>query len=540
MKKINIIFFTVTFSICLILAFYTDHRWEDWFITFRVAKNFAMGKGLVYNPGQSLMTYTSPLGVLIPAFLKLLFLNQSDDTVMWVYRIICSALLSFVPIFIFKILQSLKVDLKIILFSLLFFVSNFLIIDNSINGMESSFMVFFISYLIFILITHPRKVFLNLTLCFAGLMYSRPDGFIYGGAILGSFLIFNINSLGSSRIEFIKLLIKPILASAVLFLPWFIWTWIYYGTPIPHTIIAKSMIFDLLTLIKSIEYTLLTFRGAEYIFMPPCAGFGEWSIFPYIAQGISILTSLYWINFKGNVFARSISFATFLMLLYLNAISGQGPMPWYLPSVLLPSIIVLGLIFQDIINLIQYKSIPLKKLIKYIVYACGIFILSFSIVILLYGSIQIKYQQQIIETGNRKEIGLWLKKNKGENDNVFMECLGYIGFYSEMKTLDFPGISSPEVVAARRFLKTNKFSALIDYLKPDWLVLRRAEVDSINNDNPNLLTDNYSLKKVFDKEEAAILSPVVFGKNYLFTDAIFFVYKHKGVNETARRMQQGV
>ena len=33
-----------------------------------------------------------------------------------------------------------------------------------------------------------------------------------------------------------------------------------------------------------------------------------------------------------------------------------------------------------------------------------------------------------------------------------MECLGYIGFFSGLKTLDIPGMSSPEVVASRRKL----------------------------------------------------------------------------------------
>ncbi len=526
MKRTIIIFCFITFFICILLAIYTDHRWEDWYITFRASKNLALGNGFVYNKGEYLMTYTSPLGALIPAFIKFIFLNYSDELTIWLYRIFCSAVLSIVPFFIIKLFNHLQVDSKIILFSLLMFVFNFLIIDNTINGMESSLMVFFVSYLLFILITIPDKTVFHLTLCFAGLMYTRPDGFIYGGALILSFLIFNKSIAGFSRLEFVKMLIKPILISIIIFSPWFFWTWFYYGTPIPHTIIAKSRVFDLITLFSYVKHFLLYYRGAVYIFMPQYSGSG-WSFLSIIAQIISLITSLYWINFRGGIFVRIISFSTFLILVYLNAVSGQGPLPWYLPPITLLSIIVLGLIFQDLISLIKSKTIFFNKSVKFIGYVSASFLLFFCIVTFLYGALQMKYQQKIIEFGNRKEIGLWLKKNNKKNDTVFMECLGYFGFYSEMKTLDFPGMSSTEVVSARKFLNTNHYSDLIANLKPNWLVLRPNEIDNINNDSPNLLKNRYLLVKVFDVTDEVYKSPVKYGKPYLLIDAKFSIYKYK-------------
>ena len=48
-------------------ALYTDHIWEDFFITFRHSENLARGDGLVYQPGERVHGFTSPLGVLLPA-----------------------------------------------------------------------------------------------------------------------------------------------------------------------------------------------------------------------------------------------------------------------------------------------------------------------------------------------------------------------------------------------------------------------------------------------------------------------------------------
>ncbi len=522
MKKVVFLFSLSTLIVCLVLAAITDHRWEDWYITFRASKNLALGNGLVYNPGELLMTYTSPIGTLIPALLKYIFLNFSDDVVIWGYRIICAIILAVVPYFLIKTLDRLAVAGTTIFFALVCFVFNFLIIDNTINGMESGFMVFFMSYLLYILITEPKNFVFHLSICFAGLMYTRPDGFIYGGAIVFAFCLFNKNIAGLSRTEFLKPLAKALIISILLFAPWFLWTWHYYGTPIPHTIIAKSRYVDLRYLIATAFYFVTSYQGLRELFMPPNFDFGEWESLSYIPQFLSLLTSLYWINIKGNIRARSISFATFIMIIYLKCLSGQGAMTWYLPSVTLPSIVVLVLAFQDLLLFLQgRKKIPGKIF----VYPLAIFISLYFMSSFVFATVQIKFQQEIIESGNRKQIGLWLKNNSGKGETVFMECLGYIGFYSEMKTLDFPGMSSPEVVAARKQLGTNNFSALIDHLRPDWLVLRPGEIEKINLENPVLLKNDYSVVKVFDRTDDVNKENLMFGKWYPYFDSHFTIYK---------------
>ena len=48
-------------------AIYTNHTWEDYYITYRASKNLATGHGLTFTQGERVHSFTSPLGVLLPA-----------------------------------------------------------------------------------------------------------------------------------------------------------------------------------------------------------------------------------------------------------------------------------------------------------------------------------------------------------------------------------------------------------------------------------------------------------------------------------------
>ncbi len=72
----------------LAFAAYTQHVWEDYWITFRASRNLAMGNGLVYSPGERLHTFTSPLGVLLPAAFSWITGNQTDALALWLFRIV--------------------------------------------------------------------------------------------------------------------------------------------------------------------------------------------------------------------------------------------------------------------------------------------------------------------------------------------------------------------------------------------------------------------------------------------------------------------
>lgn len=84
----------LVFLVAMIFAVVTGHGWEDYWITFRASKNLALGQGLVFTPGERLHTFTSPLGVLLPAALSWLTGNHSDALVFWLFRLLSATALA--------------------------------------------------------------------------------------------------------------------------------------------------------------------------------------------------------------------------------------------------------------------------------------------------------------------------------------------------------------------------------------------------------------------------------------------------------------
>ena len=474
MKHNYIILFLLLFIFGQAISFslVTDHRWEDWYITYRASKNFATGNGFVFNKGERLQTYTSPIGSALPAGIKYVFTKISsrdeatDDWVVWAFRFISAITLTAAVYFLLKGLLFAYRDYVLVAFAAVLTGTSIIIIDNSINGMEAAFMLFFLCLLIYTLIAWPQNRFILLICCYAGIMYSRPDGFIYAGAIILGFVPFHFKL---ERKQKVGELIKPILPAVAIYLPWLLITYFYYGTFIPHTIVAKSGLRSYhLDIIFSQFIRFNTRFNDTYAhpFMPPYYYFGGWGKYHLIliAKTLGIITSLYWLNIFGNSIGRACSLALYLLHLYLHILSGQGEMPWYLPYLSLLSVLTLFFIFVDLKSLI--KNLPYHKILLALPMAA---VLLFYLFVYYNGTIELKYQQAIIENGNRKLIGRWLHDNSQPGETVFMEPLGYIGFYSQLKTLDFPGMSSPEVVSARKTLHSDNYADLINYLHPPGL-----------------------------------------------------------------------
>ena len=51
------------------------------------------------------------------------------------------------------------------------------------------------------------------------------------------------------------------------------------------------------------------------------------------------------------------------------------------------------------------------------------------------------FRQIEIEMGNRVPVGLWLREHGQPQETVYTEPLGYIGYFSGMRMIDWPGSS---------------------------------------------------------------------------------------------------
>lgn len=551
-RLLTILIFILGFSVPLIFALYTDHAWEDWYITYRASKNLATGNGLVYNVGERLHTFTSPLGVLIPALLNFITGNRSDDLVLWLFRIFSCSLLGSTAVLFLKIADHLKLNSRATTVLIGMFLLDAKIIDFSINGMETALMIFFLTLLFYALVMPLKKPAILMGIVWGGLMWSRPDSFVYIIALSLGFFIFDIKLTGGSdkRERFRQYFTAGIIATLI-YTPWLIWAWSYYGSFVPNTVVAKGISYvptsvtDALKLIGLlITYPISGLFGINSMdanFMPAYAvtlgGWIDW--LPKVSKFLSWIVIIAWMMPFVRPVTRAVSLAALVAHIYLFYVSNV--FPWYIPSVTLLSIIVLALLIDQILTderLVNHRTIfqreiNIQRYAQLMARVFTIALLSMSLCLILSVAYQLYLQQSIIENGNRKQIGLWLHENAAPKDHVFLECLGYIGFYSNLKTYDFPGLASPEMIAARRKLKTDNYRDLIDYLKPEWVVLRPIEAFSIVEQDSTLLNEQYKLVKIFDVSKDIEYYSFLPGRPYLLFDQTFMLFRLQNRSKTS-------
>lgn len=534
-----LLIFLAVFLIATAFAWYTGHAWEDWYITFRISKNFAGGHGLVYAVGEKVHAFTSPLGTLLPALLSYVTGQRSDELVLWLFRIIGCGLLGLSAVMLLGIARAVKMTMLPATLMIGLFAFDAKSIDFSINGMETAFVLFFLAATLHALAVPSGRFVARLGLAWAGLMWTRPDGFIYiGGLALGCLLFNPPTPHFTSRGEMLRKFIAAGTVTAALYLPWFLWTWQYYGTPIPHTVVAKGLTvpgptFDYLKQLITLPFRpVAKLHSMTDAFTPPNSFFGGWpQALTYYSYALSMLCSFYWCLPVADRRGRAVSFALFASHAYLTLLV-PIVFAWYIPSVTLLSIVAAGHITQYAAERIGAREAAGIRRLRRSAYAllrvCVVAALGTGFALTVATAVEVKVQQEVIETGNRKEIGLWLKEHAASpGDTVFLECLGYIGFYSQLKMLDVPGLASPEVVAVRRELRTDEFAPLIRRLRPDWLVLRPGEIESIREQEPTLLSAEYVNVRTFDAAGRLNSYSFIPGRPYLQYDQSFTVYMRK-------------
>lgn len=509
--------FIAAFIIALAFALATDRAWEDYWITLRSSKNLIAGEGLVYHPGERVHTFTSPLGVLIPAFCHGVTFQSSDEAALWVFHVLGALAFALAVCLMFITTTRLRFHPAAAALLALALMLDAKSVDFSINGMETGFMLLFVSHMLWAVFASERHQGLHLGLASGGLMWTRPDGAIYIAALGLGVMLFS--PMGQTRRQWMRTLGIAALVCAAVYLPWFAWAWSYYGTPVPHTITAKANAAGVKTLWGALQTWLMLpasmFRGVgslDGLFMPSYAFFGGWPawLLP-ISRFLAGLACLVWLLPRQRAEVRVVSFASSVLVAYLGYFPGLNPAPWYLPAPAWLALFSLG----GLLACFPHRA----------VFFMASAWLGISAWFLISYAEMSAVEQKRVEEGNRRVIGEWLQRNARPGDTLFLECLGYIGYYSGLKTYDYPGLSSPEVVRVSK-RSGLQWHRLIAVLKPSWLALRPQEAVAIMQADPALLTRDYRERRLFDVSgEVEHLD--VYGQGLLAFDSVFIVYQRE-------------
>ncbi len=530
--------FGLVFVAAMLFAIFTNHIWEDYFITFRASKNLAMGNGLVFTVGQKVHTFTSPLGVLFPALCSLMVFNSSDEAALWLFRIISCGLLGATAVLMMELGKRQRIGKGWLLMLLLLYAFDPKIVDFSINGMETAFVMFFFAFTLHSIVIKSERPFVRLGIGWAGLMWSRPDSCIYIALMGLGFLMFLPKTFVSgNRKEWFVTMLKAAGVTTVLYLPWFLWAAWYYGSPVPHTVTAKGLsmqhVFwgDYLIHFFTFPFKLFSKDASVLLtFWPTNAGLGGWHYsLLIILRLLASICALLWLCPLVKPYVRALSFMFYGGHFYITYFS-PFCFAWYLPMLVIIGWLILAQVMQQFTNLgelvqnLKPKEKGAKTLLK-ILKGVGIGVVSLQVIMFLCAAWQMAHQQRIVENGNRKQIGLYLKENSPEGATVFLEPLGYIGFYSNLKMYDFPGLCSPEMIEAREAAFLDEWGLIIKHLDPTWVVVRPMQDEWIRSWHSELLEKPYERVKVFDVTEEVKAVGFLPGRNYVQFDQTYHVYR---------------
>jgi hypothetical protein len=357
------------------------------------------------------------------------------------------------------------------LFLVLMYVLDAKSVAFATNGMETGFMLLFLSWAIYLSTRPDRAAWLARGLCWAGLMWTRPDGCVYIAALGLANLAFPADG---SRGALFRSLIRSALVCALIYFPWFAWAWWYYGSPVPHTIIAKATYGDVSygTYVRGAVIYLwqnLLIKSPK-IFGPLYFGWPKW--LSQFALGLAAFCSIYWAFPVRDRLGRMVSLLFALLSIYNLFV--PYIFPWYMPPIAVCGVVVLSKGLTTLAG-----SLPALRSVLWPLTTCLLSVITLEMGCqLFFTTWELKIDQAVIEEGNRLQVGKWLQGQVRPGDLVYLESLGYIGYFSRARVADFPGLISPAVVHLRRDLH-NDFYSLLPTLRPDWVVVRPSQKDAM-------------------------------------------------------------
>jgi len=159
---------------------------------------------------------------------------------------------------------------------------------------------------------------------------------------------------------------------------------------------------------------------------------------------------------------------------------------WYLPPFLALVMIVVAAGLQRI-----YVWRPM--ITKFLSVA-----LAFAFAMHVPFSFGVESKVQAVENEVRTNVAEYLKATVPPGESVTSESAGYIGFYGGVKLFDYPGLTSKTSVRALQALPPDQrdLPHLVAALRPDWLVLRPWELNSLREQFPEIAAE-YQVVRVF-------------------------------------------
>lgn len=449
------------------LAFWllTDRVWEDALITVTHARNAVAGIGLTHHPGEPLTHgFTSALSVLVPLAGEALIGGSGVVALRIVSLVAAIATL----VFAWRIAQRLRLGPWPTAL-----VVGYLALDQNhifygMAGMETQLGVATLLWSVDSVMA-GRVAWSGVALGVA--LLARPDFLVWAAAA-------GLDLLSRFR----RRAFHTAAVALAVVAPWVVFTTLYYGSPIPQTILAKSGRFvapppeglDAMGLIGWVVQSIVERISALTVTFAP---FYEdtLTVGAPLPLGLSLFVSiLVWsLAVAGMVrtwrhpgwravVLFAVGFAAYRVLLLPGAY-----FDWYVPPHTAVLIILAG---AGLEGLRPQPRIDPRAVVTVA--------LSIAFAIHLPFSIGLERRiQQDIEVAVRQRTGERIAALVPEGESLATESAGYYGYYSNVLMLDYPGLVSKRSLEVMQSLPPGHRSLLefLNAAKADWMALRVDE-----------------------------------------------------------------
>jgi MFS family permease len=388
--------------------FYGPHYVDDAYITFRYSRNLAEGNGITFNPGEKVQGSSTPLFTLLLGLFGIIGMIPSGSLTIGILSALGTLALLIVA-------SRFRTDEKAGWLAAFVLSTQLVWILLFVSGMETSLYSFVI--LAGLLITAKEK-------------WNWTGGIValcclirYDGALLG----FSIFLIVFWKAGWKKCLIEAFKAFLI-YIPWFIFAWIYFGHPFPQSVRAKM-------LINCLSWSGLLNQYRVFLGLFP---------FWYLWCPLAVWGSILILKRKDAWSVFPVWFFVYLMVFIIQrrAISFY---PWYLVPLFPPLFLMAAFGMSDIFSKIQEK-IKIQKLFP-----------ALCVFLILIQSVNLVKMHHIFgQNAPHKE---WkyiaaakiLSEVVKPGESILVGELGTLGwFLPENIIIDSAGLISPEISEIRR------------------------------------------------------------------------------------------
>ena len=423
----------------LFLSYEILGRWftDDAFISFRYAKNFLDGHGLVFNQGEYVQGYTNFLWVIMLALLKLFHIEFTTSSILINCFSYCA--LSIVLFAFFKRLYNDQQNTFYVLASLSVISSPNILAWTTGGGLEGVLFLFMLTLSFYLLFYRNPVIITSLLFLLTTLI--RPEGLL--------FFFFALIYLRFIKRTDNKTLLKFFSFYILLLAVYLLWSFIYYGSILPNTFYSKVSI-SLRGLQAGLHYIYRFFMSS-----------------PYLLMFLLIVLIGYETQNKEIKFFFLVSI---VYIIYLAIIGGDFMFAF---RFFLPVMSILFIIMMSGISQLS-ERIGDKNHLHGITYAILLLIIMYNIFSL---SFFLSYKTEIRRykmIGGGKILARYLNDHYPSNYTIASSGIGALGFYSNMKILDVLGLTDMQVAENG----INGYDEIYSHGKSDvdYIMKRRPEI----------------------------------------------------------------